>query len=400
MLIGVFCLGARPVHVKKVAAIVTVYHHNSHADIIVSRLLQTDTLDGKGNDSPLQLVSLYTDQKPGNDISRMLAASHRFPIHETIEDALTLGTGRLAVDGVLIVGEHGNYPRTATGNTRYPKRRFWEATLAVFKASGRVVPVFFDKHLADNWQDAKWIYDTAARMQVPMIAGSSLPITWRRPAIDVKRGCRIDRIVAVTYGSTDSYGFHALELVQALAEQRAGGETGLKFVRCLSGDAVWEACDARLIDPDLFQAAMDRAGASTDGLPERVKQPLCFCLEYADGLHAYVLELNGVVSHWSAAWRLGGSDRIESTQAWTQEGRPGMHFTYLLHGIERLMLTGEPTWPLERTLLTSGALDALLISKVQGGRHLATPHLELSYTSNWRWKQPPPPPVMRPWSEQ
>jgi hypothetical protein len=87
---------------KNVAAIVTIYTHNSHADIIVSRLLQTDTLDGKGKDSPLKLVSLYTDQKPAGDISRLLAASHRFRISNSIEDALTLGTGKLAVDGVLL----------------------------------------------------------------------------------------------------------------------------------------------------------------------------------------------------------------------------------------------------------------------------------------------------------
>src|ERR1041384_1638620 len=130
---------------KRVAAIVTVYTHNSHADMIVSRLLQTDTLDGKGKDSPLKLVSLYTDQKPEKDISRLLAASHRFRMSETIEDALTLGTGRLAVDGVLLIAEHGEYPKSALGNTQYPKRRFWEETLKVFRASGRGVPAVIHK---------------------------------------------------------------------------------------------------------------------------------------------------------------------------------------------------------------------------------------------------------------
>src|SRR5437870_12587609 len=163
---------------KKVAAIVTVYRHNSHADVIVSRLLQTYTLDGKGSDSPLQLVSLYTDQRPADDISRLLAASHRFRISETIEDALTLGTGRLAVDGVLLIAEHGDYPKSPIGNTQYPKRRFWEEILKVFRASGQVVPVFIDKHLADNWQDAKFIYDSARELNVPLMAGSSLPVTW------------------------------------------------------------------------------------------------------------------------------------------------------------------------------------------------------------------------------
>src|SRR2546425_866416 len=171
--VGLACVSAEPagpLPAKKMAAIVTVYHHNSHADLIVSRLLQTDTLDGKGKDSPLKLVSLYTDQRPEKDISRLLAASHRFRLSETIQDALTLGTGRLAVDGVLLIAEHGEYPKSAVGNTQYPKRRFWEETLKVFRASGRVVPVFIDKHLADNWQDAKFIYDSARELKIPLMA--------------------------------------------------------------------------------------------------------------------------------------------------------------------------------------------------------------------------------------
>ncbi len=192
---------------RTVAAIVTVYHHNSHADLIVSRLLQTDTLDGKGKDFALKLASLFTDQKPETDISRSLAASHRFRMSETIEDALTLGTGRLAVDGVLLIAEHGEYPKTPLGNTQWPKRRFWEETLKVFRSSNRVVPVFMDKHLADNWQDAKFIYDSARELNIPLMAGSSVPVTWRRPPADVKRGARLREIVAITYHLTEHYGF-------------------------------------------------------------------------------------------------------------------------------------------------------------------------------------------------
>src|ERR1051326_5263812 len=167
---------SRPATTRNVAAVVTVYYHNSHPDMLVSRLLQTDTLDGRGRVSPLQLASLYTDQKPENDFSRTLVVSNRVRISETIEDALTLGTGRLAVDGVLLIAEHGDYPKSPVGNTRYPKPRFWDETLKVFRASGRVVPVFVDKQLADNWQDARYIYDSAREMKIPLMAGSSLPV--------------------------------------------------------------------------------------------------------------------------------------------------------------------------------------------------------------------------------
>ena len=391
------------VHTVKIAAVVTEYRHNSHADIIVSRLLQTDTLDGKGNDSPLELVSLYTDQKPGSDTSRMLAASHRFPIYDTIERALTLGTGELAVDGVLIIGEHGNYPRSETGNTQYPKRRFFEETVAVFRRSGRVVPVFSDKHIADSWADAKYIYDTARELDIPMMAGSSLPTAWRKPNADVQRGAKLTEVVALTFGSTDHYGFHALEFVQALAEQRAGGETGIAAVRCLEGDAVWEAAEEGLYDAELFDAAWNRLPRHLNGdkpLSEAVATPILFSVDYVDGLRTHVLELNGAVGEWSAAWRYTDDGRVESAQFITQEARPGMHFTYLLWGIEDMMLSGEPSWPVERTLMTSGTLDALLTSRLRGGVRLPTPHLQFGYQSNWRWQPPPAMPPGRPWPEQ
>src|SRR2546426_3283711 len=387
---------------KNVAALVTVYRHNSHAEMIAGRLLRTDTLDDKGNHSPLKLVSLYTDQRPTNDLSRRLAASHGFRTSETIEDALTLGTGRLAVDGVLLIAEHGEYPRSPTGNTQYPKRRFWEETLKVFRASGRVAPVFIDKHLADNWTDAKFISDTARELQVPLMAGSSLPLTWRRPPADVKRGGRIREIVAITYHTTDAYGFHALEFVQALAEQRHGGEAGVKAVQAMAGEAVWRAMDEKTFDTELFDAARQRLSQPQNrGRPLReiVSNPRLFRLEYADGLRAHLLELNGAASEWTAAWRYADDGRVESSLFWTQEGRPAMHFTWLLHGIERMMLSGKPSWNVERTLLTSGALDALLISVKENQRHVETPYLMFGYQPSWRWTEPPDPPSMRPWSD-
>ena len=398
----------RPAPAKNVAAIVSVYYHNAHADMIVSRLLQTDTLDGKGKQSPLKLVSLYTDQRPANDLSRRLAASYGFRLSDTIEDALTLGTGRLAVDGVLLIAEHGDYPKSPIGNTQYPKRRFWEETLKVFRASNRVVPVFIDKHLADNWQDAKFIYDSARELKIPIMAGSSLPVTWRRPPADVKRGARLREIVAITYHVTEHYGFHALEIVQALAEQRAGGETGIRAVQTFAGDAVWRAFDEKAFDTALFEAAWKRLSQPQGGgrpLRQVVREPRLFRLEYADGLRAHVLELNGAAGEWSAAWRYAddGPERpvrpIESSLFWTQEGRPGGHFTLLLDGIEQMMLTGKPSWNVERTLLTSGALHALLVSLKEDQRRVETPQLLLDYQPTWRWIEPPPPPPMRPWAE-
>jgi hypothetical protein len=318
---------------------------------------------------------------------------------------LTLGTGSLAVDGVLLIAEHGDYPLNPSGNSAYPKRRLWEQTLAVFKQSGRAVPVFIDKHLADNWADAKFIYDTAAEVGAPLMAGSSVPSSWRHPPADIARDAAVREIVAFTYGATDAYGFHGLECVQAIAEQRRGGETGIVSARMLAGPDVWRAFDEKLFDPELFAAAWSRLTHPPDisSIRERVREPLLFHLEYADGLRASLLELNGAVGEWAGAWRYADDPdgkRIESTVFWTQEGRPAMHFTILLNGIERMILTGEPSWPAERTLLTSGALDAVMRSRADGGSRIETPYLHFPYQSRWRWHEPPPPPPMRPWSEQ
>jgi hypothetical protein len=387
---------------QRVAAVVTEYRHNSHADMFVSRLLLTDMLDGTGHDSPLQLAALYTDQRPESDISRLLAASHRFPIKPNIAETLTLGTGTLAVDGVLLIAEHGNYPVSPTGNHQYPKRRFWDETISVFRASGRVVPVFLDKHLADNWDDARHIYETARELKIPLMAGSSVPGTWRHPPVDVVRGARLDQIVAFTSGTTDAYGFHGLEAVQGLAEQRRGGETGVRRVQCLGGDAVWTALDTPVCDRALFDAALHCAPGfqNAESLArERVPEPKLMIVHYEDGLRVFLFELNGAVGAWTAAWR-DEDGSIVATEFWTQEARPGAHFTILLHRIESMMRDGRPAWPVERTLLTSGVLDALLLSHTRGDEVIETPHLKIAYQPTWRWQEPPPPPPSRPWSEQ
>jgi len=384
--------------VPRIAAVVSAYYRNSHADVIVSRLLKGHTLDGKGEHPKLKLISLYTDQVPDNDISRALAKDHGVPIYPTVRGALTLGGKTLAVDGVLLVAEHGQYPKSKTGQTIYPKKRLFDQVTKVFESTGRVVPVFVDKHLADNFKDAKAIYDTAATMKIPLMAGSSLPVLWRFPKTDVKRGGKLKQIVATSYHTLDAYGFHALEMVQSLIERRAGGESGVRSVHCLEGDAVWQAGSQGVYDPKLLNICLSRLlerplrkGKRVEDL---VKKPVLFVIDYHDGLRASVLTLNGALVEWASAWRYEDGS-VDSTLFWTQEDTPYMHFSYLVKGIEKMMHSGKPTWPAERTLLTSGMLDALLISKLKGQR-IDTPYLNIRYRTDWNWTQPPLPPGKQP----
>lgn len=406
------------IRIPKIAGITTEYRHNSHADVLLTRLLKTDTLDGQGPTPPLQLASVFADQVPANDLSRPLAAEYGFRVAESVADALTLGTDRLAVDGVMLIAEHGKYPESNTGQFQFPKRRLFGEVAETFRRAGRVVPVFHDKHLADNWQDAKWIYDTARELKVPMLAGSSLPVLWRYPPADVPRGAKLREIVAVSYHRLDAYGFHALEMVQALAERRAGGETGVRAVQCLTGEAVWQAGEAGIFDRELLDQALgclrERPLPAGKKVEELAREPVLFVIDYRDGLRANVLTLNHAVAEWAVAWRVAEDGQPANAHAvagaapgtvpastaatlfWTQEERPFQHFGHLLRGIEQLMQTGRAPWPVERTLLTSGVLDALLISKRDGGQRLETPWLDVRYQSDWDWRQPPPPPAGRP----
>lgn len=404
-LLATFCLLPQalraddPTPIKKIAAVVTVYRPNSHADVIVSRLLATETLDGQGRRLPLKLVSLYTDQVPESDISRKLAAQYGFTIYDTVDGALTLGTDELAVDGVLLVAEHGKYPESEVGQTQFPKRRLWTEVTDVMEKSHRVVPVYSDKHLSDNWPDAQWIYRRTKELNIPLMAGSSLPTTWRYPEADVRRGAKLKEIVAVSYHTLDAYGFHALEMVQSLAERRAGGETGVKQVQCIEGDAVWEAGKQGVFDRQLLDAALsrlkDRPIPEGKRVEDLARNPLLCVIDYNDGLRANMLTLNGAVAEFASAWRYD-SGEVGSTVFWLQDGHPYSHFANLLRGVERMMLTGKPSWPAERTLLTSGVLNALHISRHGGGKLLPTPYLDVRYQSKWDWQQPPPPPPITP----
>lgn len=384
-----------------IGGVTTVYHHNSHSDMIFSRITETDSLDGQGAKPEMKIHGIYVDQFPENDTARAHSEKYGWSLVDSIEKALVGKDGKLAVDGVLLLAEHGDYEVSDTTQVIWPKRRMFGEIVDVFKKTGKVVPVFCDKHLADNWQDAKWIYDQSKEMNFPMMAGSSVPGLWRYPATDVRRDAKLQEIVGISYHTLDAYGFHGLEVIQSLAERRAGGETGVKRVRCLTGADVWTS---DLYNRELFEAALSRQEnqkrVRRKPLEEIVAEPVLFVIDYRDGLRASMLTLNGAAGNWTAAWRYADASSIDSTLFWTQEERPFFHFALFTDAIEKMIHTGKPTWPVERTLMTSGLLDACLISKRDGGDWLDTPYLDFDYRSEWNWRQPPPPPRGRLTREQ
>ena len=372
---------------QKVAAVVTEYRKWSHADVILRNLLDGYPPDGKTRPN-LELVSLVTDQVPKGDMSRDLARKHGFKICETVAEALTLGTNTLAVDGVLSIGEHGTYPKNDKGQLLYPRRRFFEEITAVFERTKKAVPVFNDKHLAATWDDAKWMYDRARSRYVPFMAGSSVPVTWRKPDVSLPMGCELTGVVQVGYGPFEGYGFHALEGMQCMVERRAGGETGVKAVTCHTGKAMWDAIDKQPWAAALLDAAVKlvpaHAKADMREASAKAKDAGVFEVEYRDGLRAFVVMPNGWVHEGDGgafifAGQRKGQDKPDACQFYLQQPDPFAHFAELTKAIDSLVQTGHAPYPVERTLLTGGILDAVMTSRFKGGERVETPHLEIKY---------------------
>jgi hypothetical protein len=395
-----------PTDPKRVAGIVTEYRRHSHADVILGKILEGYFHDG-GDMPQLRLVSLYVDQFPGNDTSRALAQKHGFTIYDTIDGAVTLGRKEVAVDGVIIIGEHGKYPTNARGQILYPRRRFFEAVANVFARYRRVVPVFSDKHLAATWQDARWMYDRARELFVPFMAGSSIPVTWRRPPLRLPRGAELTEAVVAGYGPFEGYGFHALEGLQCLVERRRGGETGVRRVQCVMGEEMWRAVDRGDVSRALLDAAAalvpTHAKADVRAATMKNAEAGLFLIEYRDGSKAAVALLNGWVHEregdgggFTFAARVRGRQQPIATQFFLQQPDPFAHFSYLLRAIEAMMVSGHPSYPVERTLLTTGILDAVMTSKAEKSRAVETPHLDIRYTPNdWPFAMDPVPPAIK-----
>jgi hypothetical protein len=315
-------------------------------------------------------------------------------IYPTIADALTLGGSDLAVDGVLIIGEHGRYPRDAKGHHRYPRFEMFMQIVEVYRRTGRTAPIFNDKHLSWNWHWAKEMYDIACNLGFAFMAGSSLPVTWRTPSIDMPLGARIREAMCVCYGGVDSYDFHGLETIQCMVERREGGEKGVKWLQAYRGENFWKAHAAGAWSRELFDTCLCRSHTLTparqgfnhvfptvEQMKALVRNPVAYQYEHLDGLKCTMILMTGLVQDFNFAAQL--DDKILSTQMYLPmpPARTTLanFFSPLNHHVEQMFLTGKPTYPVERTLLTTGLTAAGVESLFQNQTRLETPHLAIAY---------------------
>ncbi len=383
----------------RIAAIATIYHKYAHAQHIVDRFLEGYGWNSRHHYPPMDLVSLYVEQVKENDISK--DRLERFPTmkgYPTIAEALTFGGEELAVDGILLIGEHGEYPSNEKGQRLYPRYEHFKQMIEVFEQSRRSVPVFNDKHLSWNWEWAREMYDISQEMNFPFMAGSSLPVTWRTPSIDMPLGILVSEAVCVGYGGVDSYDFHALETLQCMVERRKGGELGVKWLKAYRGDTFWNALHEQVWSHELFESALCRSHTLTPSRPgfnnpfptleemkEIVKDPIAYHYEHQDGLKSTMILMNGLVQDFNFAAYVGTDSEILSTQMYLPmpPARTTLanFFSPQVNNIEQMFLTGKATYPVERTLLTTGLVAAGVDSLFEEGSKQETPHLDISYQS-------------------
>jgi len=332
------------------------------------------------------VYALWLDQVPDNDLSRDLAQTFGFRRARTVHDALT--GGRRGVDGVLLVAEHGNYPRNDDGQVLYPRFEIFAQMVAAFHETKSAAPVYVARQLSHDFGRARQMVAWSRELGFPLMAGSPLPFTRRSGDLQHADGPVAEAVVA-GFGPVEVGGFDGLEALQCLVECRRGGETGVAAVTCLTGREVWRAGDAgrwswRLLDAALSHSVTANLGdvrantgtMAVGGMP--ATPAIALLVEYADGTRGTALLLNGHVQDMTAAVFDGKSIRSGAFEVLPPPGC--RHYDRLVSVLDEYFATGRPSAPIERTLLTTGIITAAMQSRANRGERVETPHLAIGYS--------------------
>ncbi len=376
----------------KLALITTIWGWRNHANHMGERFLNGYPLDGQWHRPAMDIAGVYVEQRPEGDLTQQRADKHGFEIFPTIAEALRLGTDKLAVDAVLLIGEHGDYPSNEKGQKLYPRYEYFQQIAQVFRQDGRAVPVFNDKHLSYSFAKAQDMVATAKELGFPMLAGSSLPVSFRLPPLELPLGSNLEDALMIGVGGSDAMDYHALEALQCMVERRCGGEVGVAAVQLIDGDEVWRAGQDGRWSHRLLEAALARSDsrsgiAISDGRPqdlahsgeleELVEKPAAYFIKYRDGFKATLLMLNGAVQDWTFAAQVDG--QVQSTQ-FLLPGQPNVVYSAaLMNRAEEMFASGRAPYPVERTLLVSGTLERCLESRLNNHCRLQTPELDVAY---------------------
>lgn len=370
-----------PEKLPRVAAINSIYRLKSHAYHIAGRFIHGYTINGLHHQPPFRLVRMFDQQQPDDDLGPEVCQKHGIELCSSVAQAL--GGDKLDVDAVLLIIEHGDYPQNERHQILYPRFELFNEIVDVFRKSGRSVPVFVDKHLSFDHQKAAKIVAASKELKFGLMAGSSLPVTWRIPEFNPPLGTPFEEGVAIIgydRSTWEIYLFHVLEVLQCMMERRRGGETGVKSVQTLSGDAVWKAGDEGRWSWTLLEHALSRCPSRNYGrVRDEVKQPLVTLIEYVDGTKGAVFNLVEATSDFAFAGRIKDQAEPVSTCFYLPAPPGARFFDPLTFNIEKFFATGRSPYPVERTLLTTTICDHAIRSQHAGGKVIADPSLRIQY---------------------
>ena len=370
----------------------------SHADWIVNKLIDGYWWKGKATPSQVEVVSVYVNQFDTSLLAQKVCKAKNIPIYKTVGEAVTLGGKDLAVDGVVIVAEHGNYPKDLKGRWLLPRWWIYQQVMQVFEQSKRSVPVFNDKHLAYSWNEAKWMYDKSRELGFPLTGGSSIPIYYRTPEIELTPDTPLKNGLVIGGMADEGASFHCIDVLQSFMDRRKGGETGVKSVQSIRGPEAWNWVEANPWAHNLIEAVRKKfdlpPGHFEKGelTPQQAKRahrrsmPTNLCIvEYNDGTKAASISGSGV--GWTFAGDIEGKTgpTIISMLGW-----PGPISQYHAanaheHWLIQMMLTGKEPFNAERLLLSTGITNHYMDSNWQDGKYSAvgrvieTPFMDMKY---------------------
>lgn len=383
---------------KRIAFLGTTVFQHSHAQHFLDRHAMGYTWGGQWQMPRFDVASVYIEQTPEADLSKTRIEKYGLKAFPSIAEALTLGTSKLAVDGVVIIAEHGKYEVNEKGQTRYPRYDWFKQVVRVFEDSGRSCPVFNDKHLSTNWQECVEMVEDSKRLGFGFLAGSSLPVTWRLPSVDLPLGTPLIESACVCYGGVDSYDFHGLETAQCMSERREGGEVGISSVHALKGENLWNelAKAEREVSRKLIVAALTRshnlpvetgyptAPVSFEWARQNLAGTVGYLIEHRDGFRTTILMTN--TRDFNYAGMRKDTGEILSCQMYLpMPGRSATtadFFNPLARHIETLVIDQASPYPVERTLLTSGMVIGGVESLFQGEKRIETPEMNVRYSVN------------------
>ena len=375
----------------------------SHADWVVNKLIDGYWWQGAYTPSRVDVVSVYVHQFDTSLLAQKVCKAKNIPIYKTVGEAVKLGGNELAVDGVVIVCEHGNYPTDLKGHWLLPRWWIYQQVMGVFEQSKRSVPVFNDKHLSYNWDDAKWMFDKSRELNFPLTGGSSIPTYFRKPEIDLAPDTPLKNGLVIADMADEGATSHAIDVLQAFMDRRKGGETGVKSVQSIRGPEVWKWVEANPwannlmeavrknfdLPPGYFQgtAPANQPAGQPARQPRAPRPPNLCIVEYNDGTKAASITGSGV--GWTFAGDVAGQKdpTIISMLGWpgpiSQFHAANAHE----HWIIEMMLTGKEPFNAERLLLSTGIVNHYMESNWQNGvyspvgRVLQTPYMNMKYHS-------------------